>query len=167
MARRDTPAKEKENTEERAKERARGDVLDPVSCVKDRTVLVSVLHIMVERSSVPSHLARDTKNLHRFDKAYPEGNERDWITGGGALAISFPSLQNFANFDLEGKFILDSGAKMSMGGVDLLPKKIKKFTQMLGIGCLRTPFHHFVSRSRTAKKTCLRVFYLFPIRPGG
>ena len=68
VARRDAPAKEKENTEETARERARGDLPDHVSCVKDLTGLVSVLHIMVERVSVPSHLARDTRTLHRFDK---------------------------------------------------------------------------------------------------
>ena len=46
----------------------------------------------------------------------------DVTTRAGAFAVWFPSLQNFASFDLQGKFILDSGATMSMGGVDLLQK---------------------------------------------
>ena len=57
-----------------------------------------------------------------FKQAYLESDRSDWITGAGAYAIWFPSLQNFASFDLQGKFILDSGATMSMGGVDLEQK---------------------------------------------
>ena len=45
-----------------------------------------------------------------------EGDRYDWITGAGAPTVSVPSMQNFASFDLDGKFILDSGATMSMGG---------------------------------------------------
>ena len=73
---------------------------------------------MVERANVLYHLAKGTRTLHRFDKLI----RRDWITGAGAFAVWFPSLQNFASFDLQGKFILDSGATMSMGSVDLLQK---------------------------------------------
>ena len=62
------------------------------------------------------------KNSSPFRQAYLEGDRRDWITGAGAFAVWFPSLQNFPSFDLQGKFILDSGATMSMGGVDLLQK---------------------------------------------
>ena len=69
------------------------------------------------------------KNSSPFRQAYLEGNERDWSTGAGALAISFPSLQNFANFNLEGKFILDSGATIAMGGVDLLQKIQEMYAQ--------------------------------------
>ena len=60
-ARRDTPAKE--NTGERAKEKARGGVQ-----AHDLTGLVTALHIMVERASAPPQLARDPRTLHRFDK---------------------------------------------------------------------------------------------------
>ena len=76
---------------------------------------------MVERANVLSS-GKGYKNSSPFRKAYLEGDRRDWITGAGAFAVSFPSLQNFASFDLQGKFILDSGATMSMGGVDLLQK---------------------------------------------
>ena len=50
------------------RERHRGDVPDHVSCARDLTGLVTVLHIMVEWASVSTHLARDTRILHRFDK---------------------------------------------------------------------------------------------------
>ena len=52
-------------------------------------------------------------------------------TRAGAFAVWFPSLQNFASFDLQGKFILDSGATMSMGGVDLL----QKFQEIYVLDC--------------------------------
>ena len=120
MARGCVSAQERESTEEKARERAKGDVPDHVFCAKDHTGLVTVLHIMAERANVLYHLARDTRTLHRhrFDKLI----WKVWITGAGACAVWFPSLQNFASFDLQGKFILDSGATMSMGGVDLLQK---------------------------------------------
>ena len=47
------------------------------------------------------------KNSSPFRQAYLEGDRRDWITGASAFAVWFPSLQNFASFDLQGKFILD------------------------------------------------------------
>ena len=59
---------------------------------------------------------KEYKNSSPFRQAYLEGDRRDWITGAGAFAVWFPSLQNFASFDLQGKLILDSGATMSMGG---------------------------------------------------
>ena len=62
------------------------------------------------------------KNSSPFRQAYLEGDKHDWITSAGAFAISVPSLQNFDSFDLDGKFILDSGATMSLGGVDLLQR---------------------------------------------
>ena len=62
------------------------------------------------------------KNSSPFRHAYLEGDKHDWITGAGASAVSVPSMQNFASFDFDGKFILDSGATMSMGGVDLLQR---------------------------------------------
>ena len=45
-----------------------GDVLDHVSCARDLTGLVTVLHTMEERASVSTRSARDTRTLHRFDK---------------------------------------------------------------------------------------------------
>ena len=68
VARRDVSAQERESTEEKARERAKGDVPDHVFCAKDHTGLVTVLHIMVERANVLYHLAKDTRTLHRFDK---------------------------------------------------------------------------------------------------
>ena len=109
-ARKDAPAKEKENVRARAKEKARGDVLDHVSCARDLTGLVIVFHIMVERASVSTPLGKGHKNSSPFRQAYLEGDKHDWITGAGAFAVSVPSLQNFASLDLYGKFILDSGA---------------------------------------------------------
>ena len=43
------------------------------------------------------------KNSSPFRQAYLEGDKHDWITGAGAFAVSVPSLQNFASFDLDGK----------------------------------------------------------------
>ena len=102
-------------------EKARRDVLDQVSCARDLTGLVTVLHIMVERASVLTNLERDTRTLHRFDRLTWKATSTR-ITCAGAFAVSVPSLQNFASFDLDGKFILDSGATMSTGGVDLLQR---------------------------------------------
>ena len=84
------------------------------------------------------HWARDCPFTSRWRQAYLEGDRRDWITGAGAFAVSFPSLQNFASFDLQ-KFILDSGHAWEV-----------------------LIFCHFVSPSRTVKRTCRRVFCLFP-----
>ena len=128
-ARKDAPAKAKENVRARAKEKARGDVLDRVSCARDLTGLAIVLHIMVERASVSTHLARDTRTLHRFDRLTWKATSIDWITGAGAFAVSVPSLQNFVSFDNDRKFILDSGATMSMGGVDLLQRIQEMYAQ--------------------------------------
>ena len=112
----------KESPEKRAKERARGDVLDHVFCVKDHIGLVIVLHIIVETSKGTVSSGKGYRNPSPFRRAHLESDRRDWITGTGAYAVWFPSLQNFASFDLQGKFILDSGATMSMGGVDFLQK---------------------------------------------
>ena len=59
---------QRESTEEKARERAKGDVQAHVICATDHTGLVTILHIMVERANVLYHLARDTRTLHRFDK---------------------------------------------------------------------------------------------------
>ena len=88
---------------------------------------------MVERANVLYHLARDTRTLHRFDKLIWKATD---VTGSQVqvpLQFGFPSLQNFASFDLQGKFILDSGATMSMGGVDLLQKKIQEIYADAGL----------------------------------
>ena len=42
-----------------------------------------------------------------------EVDRYDWITGARAFAVFVPSMQNFASFDLDGKFILDSATTMS------------------------------------------------------
>ena len=132
VARRDTPAKEKGNTGEKSKGKSKGR--RPGHCL-----LCQEPHWARD---CPSHhggkgkrtvsSGKGYKNPSPFRQAYLEGDERDWITGASALTISFPSLQNFASYDLEGKFILDSGATMSMGGVDLFAENSKKFTQTLG-----------------------------------
>ena len=62
------------------------------------------------------------KNSSPFRQAYLEGDKHDWVTGASAFAVSVPSLQSFASFDLDGRSILDSGATMSMGGVDVLQR---------------------------------------------
>ena len=104
----------KENTAERAKEKARGGVQAHVFCVRDLIGLVTVLHIMVEKASASPQLARDPGTLHRFDKLI-------WkATNMIGSQVQVPSqsrchlLQNFASFDLDGKCILNSGATMSM-----------------------------------------------------
>ena len=72
------------------------------------------------------------KNSSPFRQAYLEGDKHDWITDAGALAVSIPSLQNFASVDLDGKFFLDSGATISMGGVDLL-QRIQEMNAQAGL----------------------------------
>ena len=62
------------------------------------------------------------KNSSPFRQAYLEGDKHDWVTGAGAFAVAVPSLQSFASFDLDGRSVLDSGATMSMGGVDVLQR---------------------------------------------
>ena len=69
------------------------------------------------------------KNSSPFRQAYLEGDKHDWITGARASAVSVPSLQYFASFDLDGKFILDSGATMSMGSADLLQRVQEIYAQ--------------------------------------
>ena len=54
-----------QTTRERAKEKVREDVLDHA---RHLIGLATALHIMEERASVPPHLARDPRTLHRFDK---------------------------------------------------------------------------------------------------
>ena len=44
------------------------------------------------------------KNSSPFRQAYLESDKHDWITGAGAFAVSVPSLQNSACFDLDGQF---------------------------------------------------------------
>ena len=68
MARKDAPANERENVRAKSKDKARGDVLVHVSCARDLTGLVTVLHIMVERAGVLTHSARGKRIHHRFDK---------------------------------------------------------------------------------------------------
>ena len=75
---------------------------------------MTVLHIMEERQAC--QLIWQGKNSSTFRQAYLEGDKHDWITGAGAFAVSVPSLQNFASFDLDGKFILDSGATINVHG---------------------------------------------------
>ena len=89
----------------------------------------------------PSHHGGKGKRVNSFGKghknssplrqAYLEGDKHDWITGAGASAVSVPSLQNFASFDLDGKSILDfdSGATMSVGGVHLLQRIQEMYAQ--------------------------------------
>ena len=128
-ARKDAPAKEKENARARAKEKAEGDVLDRVSCARDLTGLVTILHTMEERASVSTHSARDTRILHRFDKLTWKATSMTGSQVQVLLQSRFHFLQNFASFDLDGKFILDSGATMSMGGVDLLQRIQEMYAQ--------------------------------------
>ena len=50
-------------------------------------------------------------------------------------------MQNFGSFDIDGKFILASGATMSMGGVDLL-QRIQKIYAGAGIQLTSRPVSH-------------------------
>ena len=70
------------------------------------------------------------KNPSPFRQAYLESDRRDWITGAGAYAIWFPSLQNFASFDLQGKFISILEPRC-LWEVLIFHKHFKRFTQML------------------------------------
>ena len=63
VARRDAPTKDKENTRDRAREKAKEDALDHVFRARDLTGLATVLHIMEERVSAPLHLAMDQEFL--------------------------------------------------------------------------------------------------------
>ena len=60
-------------------------------------------------------LARDPRVLSLFRQAYL--GMRPGMTGSqvhGAFTVSVPLMLSFASFDFDGKFILDSGATMSM-----------------------------------------------------
>ena len=98
MARRDVSAQERESTEEKARERAKGDVPDHVFCAKDHTGLVTVLHIMVERANVLYYLAKDTRTLHRFDKLIWKVTDVTGITGAGAFPVLVPMFAEFCKF---------------------------------------------------------------------
>ena len=95
----------------------------------DLTGLVTVLHTMEERASVSTHLARDTRTLHRFDRLKWKATS---IIGSHVqvlLQSRFHPCRILPVFDLDGKFILDSGATMSMGGVDLLKRIQEMYSQ--------------------------------------
>ena len=82
-----------------------------------------------EKGKRVNPVGKGHRNSSLFRHSYQEGDKHHWITGAGASAVSVPSLQNFASFDLDGKFILDSGATMSMGGVDLLQRIQEMYAQ--------------------------------------
>ena len=122
VARRDVSVQDKESPEKRARERAKGRRPGPcLLCQGPHWARDCPSHHGGKGKRTVSS-GKGYKNSSPFRQAYLEGDRRDWITGAGANGILFPSLQNFASFDLQGKFILDSGATMSMGGVDLLQK---------------------------------------------
>ena len=73
-------------------------------------------------------------------------------------------MQIFASFDLDGKFVLDSGATMSMVGVDLLQQS-REIYDDAGHD-LASHLNPFVSLLQMEKRTCRRAFYLFPTCPG-
>ena len=99
-ARRDAPAKEKENTEDRAKERARGDVPDHGFCGQGpQWARDCPSHHGGKGKRTVLHLAGGTRTLHRFDKLNLEGDGRDWNTRRCFWQLRFPSLQNFVSFE--------------------------------------------------------------------
>ena len=53
---------------------------------------------------VSTHLARDTRTFHRFDKLAWKATSMVGSQVQVLLPVSVPSLQNFASFDLDGKF---------------------------------------------------------------
>ena len=136
VARKDVSAQEKENTEEKARERAKGDVPDHVFCVKDHTGLVTVLRIMVERANVLYHLARDARTLHRFDNLIWKVID---VTGSQVqVPLQFGSHSCRILQALIFKESSFSGATMSMGGVDLL----QKFQEIYADAGLQLTSHH-------------------------
>ena len=52
----------------KSKGKKQGETSWTMSLVSDLTGLVIVLHTMIERASVSTHLARETRTLHRFDR---------------------------------------------------------------------------------------------------
>ena len=110
-------------------------------------------------------LGKGHKNFPPFRQAYLGGDKHDWITGAGAFAVSVPSLQNFVSFDLDGKFVLDCGATMSMRGVDLL-QRIQEMYAQAGLRLTSHPVSPLRFSSRTDKRTCRQVFCLYRTCPG-
>ena len=108
-------------------------------------------------------LGKGHKISSPFRQAYLEGDNYDWTTGAGAFAVSVPSLQNFASFDLDGKFILDSGATMSMGGVDLL-RRIQEMYAQAGLRLTSHPVSplrfSFANGQEDVSTSVLPVTYL-------
>ena len=76
-----------------------------------------------------THSARDTKTLHRFDRLTWKATSMIGSQVQVLLHYRFHPCRNFASFDIDGKFILDSGATMSMGGVDLLQRIQEMYAQ--------------------------------------
>ena len=98
---------ERESTEEKARERAKGGLPSPCLLCQGPHWSPDCPSHHGGKGKRTASSGKGYKNSSPFRQAYLEGDRRDWITGAGAYAIWFPSLQNFASFDLQGKFILD------------------------------------------------------------
>ena len=142
-------------------EKARRDVLDQVSCARDLTGLVTVLHIMVERASVLTHLERDTRTLHRFDRLTWKATSTR-ITCAGALQSRFHPCRILPVLtSTESSFsILEPQCPRE---VLICCREFKKCTRRLVSDFPRIPCHHFVFPSRTEERTCRQVFCLYRI----
>ena len=164
-ARKDAPAKEKENVRARTKEKAQRDVLDHVSCARDLIGLVTVLHTMEERASVLTRSARDARTLHRFDKL--TWNVTSMI--GSQVQVLLQSLFHPCRIlsvltSMESSFsILEPQCPWE---ALICCREFKKCTCRPVFGSLHIPCHHFIFPSRTEKRTCRRVFCLCRTGPG-
>ena len=99
---------------------------------------------------------KGSKSSSPIRQAFLEGDWYDWVTSASAFAASVTSMQNVASFDLDRKFILDSGATTSMGGVDLL-QRIQEIYADVGFNPTShpvKPLRFSFAKKKEEKKTC-------------
>ena len=152
----------KEHPRERVKAKAQGDALAHAFCVRVLTGPAIVFHINGGKGKRVVSSGKLSKSSSPFRQAYLEGDGHDWITDASAFTVSVFSMQNFASFDLDEKFILHSGATVSMGGVDLL-QKIREIYADASVNLtshLVKPLR-FSFANEEDKRTCRRLFCLF------
>ena len=77
-------------------------------------------------------MEKGANNKRTLRQAYAQGDGHDWPTGVGAHAVQVPRLIAANGVELQGKLSLDSGATISMGGVDL-PTEIQSYYMTSGL----------------------------------
>ena len=131
----------------------------PVSCANDLTGLVIVLHVMVERASVSTHSARDTKTLHRFDSLTWNATSMIGSQVQVLLQYRFHPCRNLPVLtSTESSFSIPE--PQCPWEVSICCKEFKKCMRRLVLDSHHIPCHHSVFPSRTDKRTCRQLFFL-------